>query len=314
MRRKFVIGSRGSALALWQANFVKERLQHISPESSFELKVIKTTGDEFADVALSKINDKGLFTRQIERQLLDGDIDLAVHSLKDLQTTSPTGLTIGSVCKRELANDVLVSRKYSSISDLPAGASIATGSLRRRSQLKSYRPDLNIVDIRGNVPTRLKKVDESDIDALVLAYAGLHRLGFDGRISELIPFEIMLPAVGQGAIAVQVRENDETVADLALRLDDAETRTCTDAERAFLRRLEGGCQVPIGAHATLVGDTIALEGMVGSLDGAVIFRDRRTGPADDPESLGTVLAELLIEKGAAGLLSDVRSAAMSSET
>lgn len=315
MKDRFVIGSRGSDLALWQANFVKTRLEDFFPDGIFEIKRISTTGDQLVDVALSKIGDKGLFTRQIETELLSGEIDFAVHSLKDLQTAQPDGLTIGAVCGRELPNDVFISPKYASIAELPDGATVATGSLRRKSQLLNYRPDLEIVEIRGNVPTRLKKFDGSDLDAVILAYAGLHRLGFDSRISQLIPFDIMLPAVGQGAVAVEIRDGDKEIADVTAFLDDAPTRSCITAERAFLRKLEGGCQVPIGAIASLENGRISLEGMVGNLDGSVVFRERIESGANTAEEMGNSLAEILIDKGAAELLAQTRSeVATSAET
>lgn len=307
MNDKCVIGTRGSELALWQANFVKTQFETSFPESTFEIKIIKTTGDELQDIALSKIGDKGLFTRQIETALLSGKIDCAVHSLKDLQTEQPAGLKIGAVCEREVPNDVFISKKFHSIKELPKGASVATGSLRRKSQLLHFRPDLNIVEIRGNVPTRLRKFSESDLDGMILAYAGMHRLGLEKDRRELIAFEIMLPAVGQGAVAVEIRENDDRISSLIDNLDHRQTRTCVSAERAFLRRLEGGCQVPIGAFATLNEGKLSLEGMVGSLDGSVMFRDRIEGFADEAESLGIRLAGMLIEKGALKLLAESRA-------
>jgi hydroxymethylbilane synthase len=306
MNRTFVIGSRGSDLALWQANFVKDALESKFPSHTFEIKIIKTTGDEVMDVALSKIGDKGLFTRQIEAQLLDGSIDIAVHSLKDLQTEQPTGLTIGAVCERETPNDVLISKNNGPIDDLPQGARVATGSLRRRSQLLNYRPDLEVVEIRGNVPTRLRKFDESDLDAMILAYAGIYRLGFGERISQLIPFDIILPAVGQGAVAVEVRDSDNEVLALVDSLNHHKTRMAITAERAFLRRLEGGCQVPIGGYAALHEDELTLAGVVGSLDGEMMFRQTAAGSVDDAEAIGTQLAEDLIDNGAADLLNAVR--------
>jgi hydroxymethylbilane synthase len=311
MSRKFVIGTRGSELALWQAEFVKARLQNAFPECLFAIKVIRTTGDETLDRPLSKIGDKGLFTRQIESELLDGQIDLAVHSLKDLQTEQPEGLMIGAVCEREIPNDVLISRSEVSIGDLPQGSPVATGSLRRRSQLLHYRPDLKIAEIRGNVPTRIRKLSELNVDAMILAFAGVHRLGLDEHISQIIPFDVMLPAVGQGAVAVEIREGDERTAEIIQQLDHPPTRMCITAERAFLRTLEGGCQVPIGAHAALDGDVVSLEGMVGSLDGAVIFRERVTGRPDDAESIGTELANSLIGQGARDLLETARERASS---
>lgn len=306
MTRNFIIGTRGSELALWQANYVRSSLQRLFPESFFEIKIIKTTGDESLDVALSKIGDKGLFTRQIETELLEGNIDLAVHSLKDLQTMQPDGLAIGAVCEREVSNDVLISRSVSAIGDLPRGAKVATGSLRRRSQLLHFRPDLEITEIRGNVPTRLKKFSESDLDGMILAYAGIHRLGLGEGVSHLIPFDVMLPAVGQGAVAVEIRADDQTVRGLTAELDHTQTRICVTAERAFLRRLEGGCQVPIGAHATFDGENVRLEGMVGGLDGAIVYRESLSGLASEADALGIRLAEILIEKGAGKLLAETR--------
>ena len=312
MNPKLIIGSRGSDLALWQANFVKANLESAFPEREFEIKIIHTTGDQVLDTALSKIGDKGLFTKQIEASLLDGTIDMAVHSLKDLQTAQPDGLVIGAVCERETPNDIFISKTGGKIDDLPTGAHVATGSLRRRSQLLHYRPDLKIEEIRGNVPTRLRKFDESDLDGMILAYAGVHRLGLGERVSELIPFEIMLPAVGQGAVAIEIRSDDQRTADAVAKLNHQSTRICITAERAFLRRLEGGCQVPIGAHATMHGEKIALEGMVGSLDGSVVFRECTSGNAGDADVLGTKLADELVALGARELLDNTREQAAAS--
>jgi hydroxymethylbilane synthase len=309
MTRKFVIGTRGSELALWQANHVKAGLERQFPEHLFETKIIRTTGDDQLDVALSKIGDKGLFTRQIESELLDESIDLAVHSLKDLQTEQPEELVIGAVLKRETPNDVYIGRFGGTIGDLPSGARVATGSLRRRSQLLHFRPDLEIEEIRGNVPTRIRKLDESDLDGMILAYAGVHRLGLDERISELIGFDVMLPAVGQGAVAIEVREHDADVLEIVRALDHRETRYCITAERAFLRTLEGGCQVPIGAHATFDSGQLTLHGFVGSLDGTTTFRDQIKGNADEATALGNQLAERLISNGAADLLEQARDEA-----
>ena len=306
MKRSVKIGSRGSDLALWQANYVKTLLERRHPEADFEIRVISTTGDQIVDVALSKIGDKGLFTRQIETALLEGEIDLAVHSLKDLQTSQPESLRIGAVCEREIPNDAFISRDGRPIDELPQGARVATGSLRRRSQLLRYRPDLIVEEIRGNVPTRLRKFDESDLDGIVLAYAGLNRLGFADRITQLVPTDVMLPAVGQGAVAIEVRDGNDEVNAMVATLDHAETRVCVRAERAFLKRLEGGCQVPIGGHATVEGDTILLNGFVGSFDGTVSFRESVSGSTESPEDLGLRLAERLIELGARDLLDRAR--------
>ena len=309
MSEKFLIGSRGSDLALWQANYVKTSLEALFPDRQFEIEIIHTTGDQVLDTALSKIGDKGLFTKQIEAALLDQSIDMAVHSLKDLQTAQPDGLVIGAVCERETPNDIFISKTNGTIDDLPEGSRVATGSLRRRSQLLHHRTDLKIEEIRGNVPTRLRKFDESDLDGMILAYAGVYRLGLGDRISEIVPFEIMLPAVGQGVVAIEIRSNDERTAKAVAKLNHEPTRTCITAERAFLRRLEGGCQVPIGAHATLDGENLLLEGMVGSLDGTVMFRDRVSGKADKADVLGTKLADSLIALGARELLDNTREQA-----
>ena len=307
MNRPVIIGTRGSDLALWQANYVKAQLEAKFPDAAFEIKVISTTGDEVLNIALSKIGDKGLFTRQIESQLLDGGIDLAVHSLKDLQTSQPSGLRIGAVCEREISNDVFISKTGQPVQDLPKGARVATGSLRRRSQLLSFRPDLIVEEIRGNVPTRLRKFDESeDLDGMILAYAGLNRLGFSDRITQLIPTDIMLPAVGQGAVAIEIRDGNDEVNRMVAELDHPATRVCARTERAFLKRLEGGCQVPIGAMATVDGDTVTLTGFVGSLDGSASFREQADGPSDSPEDLGVGLAERLIDLGARDLLDAAR--------
>ena len=305
-KRKFIIGSRGSELALWQTHHVKTTLEKHFPELNLEIKIIKTTGDKLLDVALAKIGDKGLFTKQIESALLLREIDLAVHSLKDLQTVQPEGLIIGAVSKRETPNDILISKKYASINELPHGAKVATGSLRRRSQLLNYRPDLEIFEIRGNVPTRIAKFEESDLDAMILAFAGVHRLNLNQHIAQIIPFEIMLPAVGQGAMAVEIRKDDKDLREFLQVLNDAETETCVTAERAFLRTLEGGCQVPIGANATIENGEIRLEGMVGNLNGSVNWREKIVGAVGDAENLGKRLAEILIEKGANKLLEKTR--------
>ena len=313
MREKLIIGSRGSDLALWQTRFVKAKLEELFPALKLEIEIIKTTGDKMLDVALAKIGDKGLFTRQIETALLNREIDLAVHSLKDLQTVQPEGLTIGAVLAREMPNDVLISKRYASIDDLPKGARVATGSLRRKSQLLHYRPDLQIFEIRGNVPTRIKKLEESNLDAMILAFAGVHRLGLDSYIKQIIPFETMLPAVGQGAMAVEIRSDDVKIRELLQKLNDPETNFCITAERAFLRTLEGGCQVPIGANAFLESDKIFLEGMAGNLEGIVNLRDSISGDKKDAADLGRQLAQRLIERGANRLLEETRATVESTE-
>ncbi|MBA3600638.1 MAG: hydroxymethylbilane synthase [Acidobacteria bacterium] len=308
MKRKFNIGSRGSRLALWQTDFVKTELEKRFPEAAFDVLVIKTTGDAILDTALSKIGDKGLFTKQIETALLDYQIDLAVHSLKDLPTTQPAKLRISAVSERETANDVFISKNFQSIEDLPPNARVATGSLRRKSQLLHFRPDLEVVEIRGNVPTRIEKFLASDLDALILAFAGVHRLNLDSHIKQIIPTRIMLPAVGQGAMAVEIREDDSEIAEMLTVINDQSTEFCITAERAFLRSLEGGCQVPIGGFAILNQDEIFLEGFVGSLTGAKIIRHSIRGNKREAKRLGETLAEICLEKGAAEILDEARKA------
>ena len=305
MKNKIIIGSRGSELALWQAKFVRKSLSALFPEKLFEIKIIKTTGDKILDTALSKIGDKGLFTRQIENELLDGKIDFAVHSLKDLQTVQPAGLKIGAVTKREIPNDVLISKQFASIDELPENALVATGSLRRRCQLLARRKDLQIMEIRGNVPSRIGKFFDSDAAGLILAFAGVHRLGLDAHISQIIPLDQMIPAVGQGALAIEIRAEDAEMQTVIKKMNDEETSVCVSAERSFLRTLEGGCQVPIAGFARLDGGKITLEGLVGSLDGQTIIRDSLAG--NRAEDLGVKLAEKLIERGANELLEKNRN-------
>lgn len=309
MERKFTIGSRGSDLALWQTGFTKNSLEKYFPQASFDVCIIKTKGDTVLDTALSKIGDKGLFTKEIEHALLAEEIDLAVHSLKDLPTAQPVGLKIGSVSKRETPNDIFISKNYSSIEDLPEKAKVATGSLRRKSQLLAFRPDLEIVEIRGNVPTRIERFLASDLDGMILAYAGVHRLGLDEYITQIIPTGILLPAVGQGVMAVEIREGDAEIVEMLEKLNDADTNVCITAERAFLRRLEGGCQVPIGANAVLENGEIVLRGFVGSLDGKQVIRDLMNGAKTDAENLGISLAEKCLEAGALEILGRARNAA-----
>ena len=302
MKDKIIIGTRGSKLALWQADYIAKLLRSAFPAVQIETKIIETTGDVLLETALSKIGDKGLFTHQIEEKLLSGAIDLAVHSLKDLQTVLPENLKIGAVTRRETPNDALVAKNFSSIDDLPLNAKVATGSLRRRSQLLNYRKDLRIFEIRGNVPTRIKKFEESDLDAMVLAFAGLHRLEMDARIKQIVPVEIMLPAVAQGVVGVEIRADDFRIQKFLAKINDAETEKCILAERSFLRALEGGCQVPIGGFAQLETDKIYLRGFVGNADGSRTLRDSMVGDAENAVELGRELANRMIENGANRLL------------
>lgn len=312
MRETLVIGTRGSALALWQANHVRERLERRFPGLAVSLKIIKTTGDKILDQALSTIGDRGLFTKEIEFALFEDRVDLAVHSLKDLPTETPDGLRIAAVTKREDVRDVLISRECSSLEELPDGASVATGSLRRRSQLLHLRPDLRIVEIRGNLNTRMQRFEESKWDGMILACAGVKRLGWTDRIAQIIPTDLILPAVGQGALGIEIRDGDERAARFVRVLTHHPTAAAVTAERALLRALEGGCQIPIGAYARAIDGRLVLDAMVGNMDGSLRLDAR--GTASDPgraEQLGERVARKLLENGAREILSTIRTAGRS---
>lgn len=298
------IGTRDSLLALWQAEWVKAQLTKIYPEHEFKLVSMKTKGDKILDVPLAKIGDKGLFTKELENGLLRCEVDLAVHSLKDLPTILPEGLSIGAICEREEPRDVFLSKDGTRLEDLPPGSRIGTSSLRRKAQLQHYRADLNFADLRGNLQTRWRKLDESDMAGIVLAYAGVKRLGWEDRITQLIPEEIMLSAVGQGSIAIEIRTDRQEIKDLLKPLHHEETSLAVRAERALMRRLEGGCQVPIGALGTVDGDRIQLKGMVASLDGQHLLRASAEG--QNPEEIGYDVAEQLIAQGANVILDQIR--------
>jgi len=306
MNREIIIGTRKSRLALWQANWVKGCLQKLEPAYSYRIVGIKTLGDKNLDTALAKIGDKGLFTKELELALQRGEVDLAVHSMKDLPTVLPEGLAIGAVCRRENPGDVLVSRKGEKLRDLPAGALIGTSSLRRRAQLLHYRNDFKIVNLRGNLDTRLGKLESELLDAIVLSYAGLHRLGLGDRISQLIPLEVCLPAVGQGSIGVEIRAGDKEIEELTGKIDHYESRSAITAERALLWKLEGGCQIPVGALGTVENGRLLLEGVVASLDGGQLVRSSLSGPAEDAAAIGVELAEKLVQMGAGELLRKMR--------
>ncbi|MDF9408051.1 MAG: Porphobilinogen deaminase [Pelotomaculum sp. PtaB.Bin013] len=306
MSKEIVIGTRESRLALWQANWVKDCLQKLAPAYSFRIKGIKTLGDKNLDTALAKIGDKGLFTKELELALLRGKIDLAVHSMKDMPTILPEGLVIGAVCRRENPGDVLISRKGNKLEDLPPGAIIGTSSLRRRAQLCHYRNDFKIINLRGNVDTRLGKLESEMMDAVVLSFAGVHRLGLGDRITQLIPLEVCLPAVGQGSIGVEIRAGDEEMQNLTGKIDHHESRLAVTAERALLRKLEGGCQIPVGALGTVDNGRLLLEGVVASLDGSKLVRSSWSGSAEDAASIGVQLAEKLAQMGAGELLRSMR--------
>ncbi len=306
MRKEIVVGSRESRLALWQAQWVVEQLKKQHPGCCFRIAGMKTRGDHILDVPLARIGDKGLFTKELENALLAGECDLAVHSMKDLPTRLPGGLVIGAVCRREYPGDVLISKQGLTLQDLPPGARLGTSSLRRKAQLLRFRPDLKMVDIRGNLTTRLRKLAEQELDALVVAYAGICRLGLEKEITQKIPFSICLPAVGQGSIGVEIREGDEEIRQLAAGLDDPEARPAVTAERAFLRRLEGGCQVPIGALGQIKNGFLHLTGIVLTLDGQRYLRESISGPPEEAAALGEELAGRMLAKGAGEILTRVR--------
>ena len=299
-----VIGSRGSRLALWQAEQARARLLELNPGFQIQIAIIKTTGDVKPD-PLSVIGGKGVFTKELEEALLDKRIDLAVHSLKDLPTIVPDGLAISAICEREDPRDALVMRagaKIASLRELPDKSTVGTSSQRRLSQLKALRPDIVVKDLRGNVDTRVRKLDEGQYDALILASAGLIRLGLRNRISSAIAIEEMLPAVGQGAIAIETRAGDQVAVEATRKLNHRETELACRAERAFLRGLGGGCQFPIAAHAVVEGELLKLEGLVAKAEGEEILRDRNSGVPDRPEEIGSTLAERLLQRGAGDLL------------
>jgi hydroxymethylbilane synthase len=305
------LGTRGSALARWQADHLIRLLREVDAGLAVELVVLQTLGDRITDVPLARIGDRGLFTKEIDSALLRGDIDLAIHSFKDVPTRLPEGITIGAVLEREDARDALVCAPEAppALALLPAGARIGTSSLRRRSQLLHARPDLRVDDLRGNLDTRLERVGRGDFDAVLLACAGIVRLGRSAAISQRLDAPSWLPAVGQGALAVACRADDgQTIARLA-SLDHGATRAATAAERSFLRQLEGGCQVPIGALANVDGDTLELHGFVASLDGATMLRGQGSAGMADAVGCGERLAAQLLDAGAGRVLAEVREAA-----
>jgi hydroxymethylbilane synthase len=303
--KRLIIGSRGSKLALWQAELVKSLLHKSNPELRIEIKIIKTQGDKILDTPLAKIGDKGLFTKEIEEALLDKKIDLAAHSMKDLPTKLPDQLTIGTVLGRENPRDAFVSFKYNKFDDLPKNAVIATSSLRRKACILNRRPDIQIVDIRGNVDTRLRKLKENNYDGTILATAGLIRLNLEKHIKEVLSTEIMLPAVSQGALGIEIREYDDHLKYQLKPHHDQKTYLSILAERALLRKLEGGCQVPIGALATIGQNKLTLRGFVSDLQGLKIYQSEFSGKPEKAVEIGELLAENLIEQGAQEVLDEI---------
>lgn len=305
-RTELTIGTRGSKLALWQSEHIKARIEELTglPVS---LKVIKTTGDKVLDVPLAKVGGKGLFTKEIEVELLAGTVDLAVHSMKDVPTELPDGCVIAATPERVDPRDVIVAGAGLNLDSLPSGARVGTSSLRRRSQLLALRPDVQIVDVRGNLDTRMRKAETGEVDAVILAAAGITRMGWADRITHYIDPAQMVPAVGQGAIGVEIRADDAFMAEVCERLTDADTLTCVTAERVVMRRLEGGCQVPIGAHCRREGDRLVMDAFVGSLDGATLLRHRLEGDVAEPVMLGEAMVDRLLDMGATDILAEIRA-------
>lgn len=303
--RNLVIATRGSALALWQAEHIAARLRDLRPGCSVRLRVIKTRGDKILDVPLARVGGKGLFVKEIEEALLRGEADLAVHSIKDVPTDLPEGLVLSAIPPREDPRDALVSRGGQGLRELPEGARVGTSSLRRRCQLLHRRPDLRVSDLRGNVDTRLARLENGAFDAVLLAAAGLRRLGHEGRISELLAPDLMLPAVGQGALGVESRRDDAELDDLLAGLHHPATALCVKAERALLAGLGGGCQVPVAAHGRLEGGHLILEGLIGHPSGSPLYRERGEGRPEAGEELGADLAARLLARGADRILREV---------
>jgi len=302
------LGSRGSKLALWQAEFVQFAIERETGRK-VEITRIKTTGDMILDVPLARVGGKGLFVKEIEEALLSGDIDLAVHSMKDVPTDLPDRLAIVAITRREDPRDAFLSVKYRKFEELPPGARLGTSSLRRQTQLLGLRPDLSVETLRGNLDTRIRKMEEGRYDAIILAAAGLRRLGWEAKITEYIPEEMSLPAIGQGALGIEIRVDDPDTREAVSFLNDRDTAFAVRAERGFLKRLEGGCQVPIASYGRTEGDSIFLKGMVGRPDGSEIIRGSARGSTEDPEALGVGLAEQLLARGAKEILDEVYRAA-----
>lgn len=306
MRNDIIVGTRSSKLALWQADYVASCLRKEYPDLRVEKKLMTTKGDKILDAPLAKIGGKGLFTKELETEMLAGGIDLAVHSLKDMPTEVPEGLVLAAITKRFDPGDAVVSPQYKTFANLPEGAVVGTSSLRRKAQLLHARPDLTIRDLRGNVNTRLRKLEEENFDAIILAVAGLKRLGFADRITDILPRTMCLPAVGQGALAIETRAEDIEMRNMLEFLRDENTVRCARAERAFLARVEGGCQVPVGVYATInASDALEVEAVIAALDGQRLYREQITGPRSEAESLGRILADRLLAAGGLDILHEL---------
>lgn len=307
-KQKLVVGTRSSQLALWQADFVIGELAKKYPELVVEKRLMTTKGDKILNAPLAKIGGKGLFTKELETAMLEGEIDIAVHSLKDMPVVVPEGLVITAITQRADPGDAFVSSKYESFQQLPAGAKVGTSSLRRKAQLLHARPDLQIEDLRGNVNTRLRKMEEENFDGIILACAGLKRLGFGDKIRQVLPQTMCLPAVGQGALAIECRQADKETRELLEFLNDRCTRLCTEAERGFLATVEGGCQVPVGVHAVSAEAGIRVEAVIASLDGSTLLRDALEAEVKDAQearAVGVNLAEKLLARGGREILRSI---------
>jgi len=305
MKPEIKIGTRGSKLALWQANWVKSELIKKFPDLSIETLIIKTKGDKILDVPLAKVGGKGLFVKEIEEALISNHVDIAVHSMKDMPAELLDGLAIGAIPEREIPVDVLISKNNLFLSQLPRKARIGTSSLRRLAQIRHIRPDLVILPLRGNLDTRIRKLDSGEMDAIVLAAAGVKRLGLESLITEYLSEDTMLPAVGQGALCIEIRKDDGDVVEFTDSLDHPITRNVVMGERAFLKKLEGGCQIPIAGHGKAWENRFSIIGLVADLEGKTIIKDTLSGPLESSESVGTALADKLLERGAKQLLENL---------
>ena len=308
IKEKLIMGTRGSDLALQQTRSVAERLQKRYPGLVIDIRVIKTKGDILQDVSLAKIGGKGVFVKEIEDALLGEEVDCAVHSMKDMPVDFPAGLMIGAMPEREDPRDVLVSRDKKKIEELPHGARIGTGSLRRRCQFCNLLPDVEVVPLRGNITTRIKKIERENLDGVILAAAGMRRLGIVQQVAQFIPTEVMIPAVGQGALGIQVRSDDTELREMISFLDHGPTILAVSAERAFLKRLGGGCQMPIAAHARIIGENIVVRAMLGNIDGTHILTDEIKGTSGEGEAMGAEIAERILSRGGRTLLAEVYEA------
>lgn len=297
MRDHIKIGTRKSALALWQAEYIKDELQRLYPGLTVELVHFNTKGDRILEKPLAEVGGKGLFTAELEAAMIAGDIDIAVHSLKDMPTELPEGLTLGAISKREVPHDALISPVYKTLDQLPQGARIGTSSLRRQAQLLHVRPDLKIEVIRGNVQTRLNKINSEGLDGVVLAQAGLKRLGLEDQITQVFTADEMIPAVGQGALAIECRADDDEMLAMLSHIDDESTRLAVEGERSFLNQLNGGCQVPMGVYGTIDKGQLTLKALIASLDGKTVYEGELSGPACKSKMLGKNLAKALYEEG-----------------